>query len=53
MVLVKDINVNANVTISVKDRDGNMVDFLRNSDVQNEIVMIVENAFKRGKDQFV
>jgi hypothetical protein len=30
-----------------------MVDLLRNSDVQNQIVMIVEDAFKKGKDQFV
>jgi hypothetical protein len=50
---VKDINVNVSGTISVTDRNGNMVDLLRNSDVQNQIVMIVEDAFKRGKDQFV
>jgi hypothetical protein len=49
---VKDINVNVSGTISVTDRNGNMVDLLRNSDVQNQIVMIVEDAFKRGKDQF-
>jgi hypothetical protein len=53
MALVKDINVNVNGTISVTDRNGNLVDLLRNSDVQNQIVMIVEDAFKRGKDQFV
>ena len=50
---VKDINVNVSGTISVTDRNGNMVDLLRNSDVQNQIVMIVEDAFKKGKDQFV
>jgi hypothetical protein len=50
---VKDINVNVSGTISVTDRNGNMIDLLRNSDVQNQIVMIVEDAFKRGKDQFV
>jgi hypothetical protein len=48
----KDINVNVSGTISVTDRNGNMVDLLRNSDVQNQIVMIVENAIKKGKDQF-
>lgn len=49
---MKDINVNVSGTISVTDRNGNMVDLLRNSDVQNQIVTIVEDAFKRGKDQF-
>jgi len=49
---MKDINVNVSGTISVSDRNGNMVDLLRNSDVQNQIVTIVEDAFKRGKDQF-
>jgi len=39
---VKDINVNVNGSISVTDRNGNMVDLLRNPDVKNQIVMIVE-----------
>ena len=49
---VKDINVNVNGSISVTDRNGNMVDLLRNPDVKNQIVMIVEDAFERGRDQF-
>lgn len=49
---VKDINVNVNGSISVTDRNGNMVDILRNPDVKNQIVMIVEDAFERGRDQF-
>jgi hypothetical protein len=50
---VKDINVNVNGSISVTDRNGNMVDLLRNPDVKNQIVMIVEDAFEKGRDQFV
>ena len=50
---VKDINVNVNGTISVTDRNGNMVDILRNPDVKNQIVMVVKDAFERGNNQFV
>ena len=49
---MKDINVNVSGTISVTDRNGNMLDILKNPDVKNQIVMIVEDAFERGRDQF-
>jgi len=50
---MKDINVNVSGTISVTDRNGNVVDLMKNdSDVQNQIVAIVTKAFKRGNDQF-
>ena len=49
---MKDINVNVSGTISVTDRNGNMVDLLRNSDVQNQIVAIVNKAIEMGNDQF-
>jgi hypothetical protein len=50
---MKDINVNVSGTISVTDRNGNVVDLMKNnSDVQNQIVAIVTKAFERGNDQF-
>lgn len=52
-VSIKDMNVNVSGSISLTDRNGNVVDILRNNpDVKNQIVMIVNDAFKRGYEPY-
>ena len=47
------MNVNVSGSISLTDRNGNVVDILRNNpDVKNQIVMIVNDAFKRGYEPY-